>query len=210
MDELTKKKTDRFRYLNLLYEKTGGDRTKFLDMWDLGGQLALDPVDTKTLVDYLFGENLAEMIGLGGVISITHRGIVEVEGARTEPNASTRYFPPVINILNIESVVGSQIQQGTHGSVQTQTVTTNEVAAIRVLLDGLKEKLSELPFNDPQRSEATAEIQTIEAQLSSSKPKPAILRESLRTLRNLLEGIASNALAAPLLAMLPALSSLLN
>jgi hypothetical protein len=210
MDALTKKKTDRFRYLNLLYERTGGQRLKFLDMWDLGGELAIGRDDTHALVDYLVGENLAEHRGIGGIIGITHYGIVEVERALTEPEAPTKYFPPVINVLNIHSVVGSQIQQGTHDSTQAQTVTTNDTEAIRALVNGFRERLSDLPFDQADRSEAEAELQTLEAQLRSSKPKSAIVRESLKTLRNLLEGVASNALAAVLLPMFGPLSTLLG
>ena len=106
MDALTKKKTDRFRYLNLLYKRTGGQRLKFLDMWDLGGELGIGRNDTHVLVDYLVGETLAEHRGIGGIIGITHYGIVEVERALTEPETPTKYFPPVINVLNIHSVVG--------------------------------------------------------------------------------------------------------
>lgn len=210
MDALTKKKTDRFRYLNLLYERTGGQRLKFIDMWDLGGELGIGRDDTHALVDYLVGEHLAEHRGIGGIIGITHYGIVEVERALTEPEAPTKYFPPVINVLNIHSVVGSQIQQGTHGSMQTQTVTTNDTEAIRTLVNAFRERLSELPFSQAERSEAEAELQTLEAQLRSSKPKNAIVQESLKTLRNLLEGVASNALAAALLPMFGPLSSLLG
>ena len=210
MDALTKKKTDRFRYLNLLYERTGAQRLKFLDMWDLGGELGIGRDDTHVLVDYLVGENLAEHRGIGGIIGITHCGIVEVERALTEPETSTKYFPPVINVLNIRSVVGSQIQQGTHGSTQTQTVTTNDTEAIRALVSSFREKLSELPLDQADKSDAEAELQTLEAQLQSSKPKTAIVRESLKTLRNLLEGVASNALAAVLLPMFGPLSGILG
>lgn len=210
MDALTKKKTDRFRYLNLLYERSGGQRLKFLDMWNLGAELGIDRDDTHALVDYLVGEHLAEHRGIGGIIGITHHGIVEVERALSEPEAPTKYFPPVINVLNIHSVVASQIQQGTHGSSQVQTVSTNETEAIRVLLTALKERLPELPLSPEDKAEAESEIQTLDAQLRSSKPKSVIVKESLRTLRSLLEGVASNGLAAAMLPLFGPLTGLLS
>ena len=179
-------------------------------MWDLGGELGIGRNDTHVLVDYLVGETLAEHRGIGGIIGITHYGIVEVERALTEPEIPTKYFPPVINVLNIHSVVGSQIQQGTHGSTQTQTVTTNDTEAIRALVSSFREKLSELPLDQADKSDAEAELQTLEAQLRSSKPKTATIRESLKALRNLLEGVASNALAAVLLPMFGPLSGILG
>lgn len=210
MDALFKKKTDRFRYLNHLYGKTGGQRLKFLDMFDVGGDIGITRDETQAVVDYLVGEHLAEHRGIGGIIGITHSGIVEVERALTEPESPTTYFPPVINVLNIQSVVGSQIQQGTHGSTQTQAITMNDAEAIKALLNALKERLPELPLTQAEKLEAEAEIQTVEAQLRSSKPKISIVGESLKTIRNLLEGIASNGLAAALLPMFGPLAKVLG
>lgn len=210
MDSLTKKKANRFRYLNALYERTGGDQMQFLDMWDLGATIAIFRGDIQTVVDYLVGEHLVEYRGIGGIISITHQGILEVERALEEPEAPTRYFPPVINVLNIQSVVGSQIQQGTHGSTQTQTINTNELEAIRALVDAFRNNMSGLTLAVDERTEAEAELQTLEAQLKSTKPKLSIVRESLRTLRTLLEGVASNALSAMLLPLFEPLSGLVG
>jgi hypothetical protein len=130
---------------------------------------------------------------------MTHAGVVEVENALTQPERPTHYFPPVINILHVQSMVGSQIQQGTHSSAQSQLVTQNDLDALKALVAALRQNLGSLPLDASARSEADAELHTVEAQLKSSKPKASILRESLTTLRNLVEGVASNALAAGLL-----------
>jgi len=41
-------------------------------------------------------------------------------------------------------------------------------------------------------SELMADLKTIDAQLSSSRPKTAIIRECLRSLKETLEGLADN------------------
>lgn len=210
MDVLTKKKTDRFRYLNRLYEVTNGNGKELVSMWEIGKAIALARDETENVVNYLVGEHLMEHRTIGGGISITHQGIVEVERALSAPDAPTHYFPPVINIVNVQSMVGSQIQQGTHGSSQSQTVSQNDIDAIRALVTQFKEQLSELPLNAGDKTEAQAELQTIEAQLGSTKPKLSILKESLKTLRSLIEGVASNALASELLPLFAPLIALLG
>jgi len=210
MDVLTKKKTDRFRYLNRLYEVTNGNGRELASMWEIGEAIALARDETENVVNYLVGEHLMEHQTIGGGISITHHGIVEVERALSAPDAPTHYFPPVVNIVNVQSMVGSQIQQGTHGSSQSQTVSQNDIDAIRALVTQFKERLSDLPLNAGDKAEAQAELHTIEAQLGSTKPKLSILKESLKTLRSLIEGVASNALAAGLLLLFAPLIAFLG
>lgn len=209
MDALTKKKKDRFRFLNRLYERTEGDSMALEDMWEIGTELGMSSLETERAVEYLVGEGLATHRGIGGVIEITHAGVVEVEGALSQPEKPTHYFPPVVNILHVQSMVGSQIQQGNHGSTQSQAVTQNELDAVRELTAALRQKLASLPLTKETKQEAEAELQTVEAQLRSSKPKIAILQESLRTLRHLIEGVASNALAAGILPLFEPLAAML-
>jgi len=168
-------------------------------MWDVGNELGMSSDETVSAVDYLVGEGLATHRAIGGAIAMTHQGVVEVERSLSAPEAPTQYFPPVVNILHVQNMIGSQIQQGTHHSTQTQTVASSDIEAIKNLVEKLKAGLSSIPLNGDQKNEADAEIQTVEAQLKSSKPKINILRESLKTLRNLIEGLAGNALAAGLL-----------
>ena len=178
MDALTKKKTDRFRFLNHLYERTNGDNHALEDMWHVGEELGLSRDETERTVEYLVGEELATHRAIGGVIAMTHAGVVQVERALSKPEAPTEYFPPVVNILHVQSMVGSQIQQGTHSSTQSQTVSQNDIEPIREFLTNLKQKLGDLPLKQEEREEADAEIQTVEAQLKSSKPKTAMIKIS--------------------------------
>jgi hypothetical protein len=201
MDALTKKKTDRFRFLHRLYERTSGDYHALEDMFEVGADVGLSRNETGLVMQYLDGEGLATHRAIGGAVAMTHSGVLEVERALSKPETPTHYFPPVVNILHVQSMVGSQIQQGTHGSTQSQTqsISQNDTAAIQALLTQLQENLGQLGLTPEALDEAESELQTVEAQLRSSKPKQAILRESLRTLRNLVEGVASNALAAGVL-----------
>lgn len=210
MDTLTKKKTNRFCFLNRLYEVSDGNTMKIVSMWDVGDTAQLTRNETENVVNYLVGEHLVEHRTIGGGISVTHHGVVEVERALSAPESPTHYFPPIVNIMNVQSMVSSQIQQGTHGSAQSQVANTNDIEAIRALISKFGASIHELPISAEEKAEAQAELRTVEAQLASSKPKPLILRESLKTLRNLAEGVASNAVAASLLPLFAPLGALLG
>lgn len=101
----------------------------------------------------------------------------------------TNFFGPVHD---------SQIQHGTQGSVQVQT-TGVDLVQLRDFIANLKGHTGALPLSREQRAELTADIGTVETQLSSPKPKAAVLRESLHSIRNILEGIAGSVIAAELL-----------
>jgi hypothetical protein len=196
---LTTKKKNRFRYLHRLCERTDGRELALEDKYEIGDEIGLSREETENVVSYLIGEGLASHRDIGQAIGITHAGLVEVERALSEPDVPTEHFPPMINMLQVQSMIGSQIQQGTKSSTQSQTISQNDLEAIRSLLLNLKSNLAELPLKDEEREEAYAEVQTLEAQLQSNKPKTLIIRESLRTLRSLLEGVASSTLASQLL-----------
>jgi hypothetical protein len=66
-----------------------------------------------------------------------------------------------------------------------------DVQALRDIIRGLKETFEYPSIPTPQKTDLEAEIKTIEGQLSSSKPKTAIIKESLSSAKNILENISS-------------------
>lgn len=198
MDKIMEMKSKRFKFLEKLYEITEGSKFCFVNMWGLGEELWLSRKDTEVIVEYLVGEGLVKYVALGGQISITHWGVSQVEEALTEPDKSTEYFPP-INIININSMVGSQIQQGTNNSTQTGTFSTADIDKIRSFVDEIAVKISDLNINKDNMDELNAEVATVRAQTSSTRPKHNIIKESLKTIRNILEGMAGSILATELL-----------
>jgi len=195
--EETKKK--RFQYLNKLHDATGGSSHSYVSMRELGQQLGFDGDETSNIVEYLVGEQLVKHVAIGGEITITHSGRKEIESALSAPEKPTTYFPPVVNILHVQSMVGSQIQQGTHHSTQKLAITQNQLDAVRDFVALFKARLSEIPLDGDSKAEAGAEIATLDAQLQSSRPKPGILRESLQSIRTILEGAAGSVVASDLL-----------
>lgn len=96
------------------------------------------------------------------------------------------------------SVHNSQIQHGTHGSVQVQA-THLDLAQLNNFIATLKGQTDALPLSPEGKAELGAEIKTIESQLSSPRPKTTVLRESLHSIRNILEGIGASIIASELL-----------
>lgn len=205
IDELRKK---RFQFLHRLYEKTDGNEHKRIDMWELGNELGFDKEETNKLSQYLVSEYLMEYAALGGIIAITHQGVIEVEDALSHPEAPTQYFPPV-NIINIHHMQNSQIQQGTINSTQSQSIELKTKNDIQEFIELLKDKLPDLCLETEDMAEIEADISTVQSQVSSSRPKKAILRECLNSIQRLLEGAAGSVVAQQLIPLIPPLVELL-
>ncbi len=199
MNPLEELKLKRFQYLKALYEETGGSSSAYVETpYVLGESLGFPAHETMRIDEYLRGEGLVERLGLAGETTITHQGVVEIEAALSQPQKPTDHFPPVVNILNVQQMYGSQIQQGTSHSSQSQTLQAGDLKAIREFIGQLKQQLSTIGLSGDALQEATSDIATVEAQLASTKPKPGILRESLTSIRTILEGAASNVVASGL------------
>jgi hypothetical protein len=136
-DELEAIKRKRFEYLLLLYKTTQGSYDTLVHTWELGSEVGLTRDETGRIVDYLRREGLIRTLTFDKV-AITHQGVVQIEHALSQPDKPTDYFPPV-NIVQVQQMVNSQIQQGTYQSTQTgdfsQTViaTTRQIARHRAV-----------------------------------------------------------------------------
>ncbi len=184
------KKKARFRFLEHLYNTVDGDSAYSVSMWELGAELEFGQETISQIVSYLQEEYLIEPRGLGGRIAISHAGIVEVEEALSNPEKSTEHFLPV-NVINIQNMTNSAIQQGTLNSTQHNNFNISE---LKRLDDLLGEFLAQEELSDDIQMELLAEKETLVSQVNSPKPKPVIISESLKSIRNIVEGIAASAL----------------
>jgi hypothetical protein len=197
-------KHKRFQYLKKLYDTTEGSELAGVNFQQLGDELGFSHSETDRIEEYLVGEGLIEHVSLGGEIGITHRGVVEVESALSKPDEPTTYFPPV-NYIHVEQMIGSQIQQGTNQSSQVLTYSTNDIEAIAKFVADLKARLPDLKLDAETQAEAESDTETIEAQIKSPRPKHAIIKECLLSLRKVLESAAGGAIGALLVQQIIAL-----
>ena len=192
IQEIQKK---RFQYLEKLYSDTNGDEFETRDHLKLGEELGFSQSEISRIYDYLFGEGLIASIDLGGSIGITHKGIVEIELALSEPDKPTKYFPPT-NYIHVEKMIGSQIQQGTNQSYQSFSYSSNDFDSIIKFVSDLRSKLIELKFDSESQEEIESDITTIEFQIKSPHPKSGIIKECLISIRAILERATASVIAS--------------
>lgn len=194
MDPLTQTKKNRFEFLNLVYQKSGGDETEIYVIRDLAEELGMDINEAELISQYLEGESLIDATRTFGIgnsgVNITHYGVIEIEKALSEPEKPTDYFPPVVNIISIANMSHSQIQQGTLHSQQTASYSAPNIKELGDLVRQLRDQLPSTELSEEERAEAEAELQTIEAQARSPKPKPVIIKEALSTAKDILIKVA--------------------
>ena len=110
----------------------------------------------------------------------------------------------VVNIANIERMEGYQLQQGTIESVQRGSFKIENQKQLLEFIELLKTKLPDLQLSDDDKPEIQADIETIEAQMRSNRPKDGIIKESLLSIKRILEGASGAIIANELLKYLPA------
>lgn len=190
---IEQKKVRRLQLMRVLYEATDGNRLISLPFDALIIGLPWSREEAEATADYLSGEGLLEW-GMGNQVSITHRGVVEVEEALSHPSRPTEHFAPLNIVFVGGSVVGSQVQTGTSGSSQTQDFAISQREAIDRFVTKFRSVLDREDFPDEVRSEAEAYVGTVGSQLELREPNEAILRESLRSLRAIAENLAASGL----------------
>lgn len=215
MQEILKQKQKlRLTVLHKLYEMSGGDIHKFVN----GGQLAeacgiSDESQFKTAVDYLEGECLVEikrlMGGIPALLRIKHEGILEVENAFLKPDEPTEHFMPV-NVLYVNQMIGSSIQQGTSNSSQTTSAQIDVGAKdqLKRFVELASKALDSAKADTPIWHEMKADVDTLRAQVESPNAKQSIIKECLSSLGRLCEGSAAGAIGTQLATYIPSLLAL--
>ena len=88
--DIQKARENRFKFLQKVYDTSDGDENVMMNMWELGKELRFDRDETEKLTQYLIGENLIKFVALGGELSITHYGVIEIEEALLKPEKETQ------------------------------------------------------------------------------------------------------------------------
>jgi len=203
MNAAEEMKDKRSQFLHKLYELTGGDEYKWIKMSRIGEELGFDGDLTVKIAQYLIGEGLivVQSTYVGDpskyLIGISHDGIREVKETVSNPDTPT-YHPPV-NIINIGQANNSQFQQGSPEAIQVVNIGEDRYEELKEIIQSLKDSIDQLGLEQQQKDDLEAEIQTIDAQMSSSKPKAAIITECLGSIRRIIEGAAGSVLASSLL-----------
>jgi len=200
IQEMRKK---RFVFLRKCYEVSEGSTLQIFEMWKVGEELGFDRKLTGVVTEYLSGEGLIKYTTMGGGISMTHRGIVEIEQALDNPDEPTDHFP-ALNVIYVGQMIDSQIQQASPGAVQV-IVHEDRYRELEEALKALKESIDQLSLDQQDVSDLRTDMQTIEAQMSKSSPNRTIMTECVLSIVRTLEQTAGTVLGGLLLAQFNAL-----
>lgn len=188
----------RSRILRTLYEQEMTKPGRFYDTDKLVKELGVATNVLEANLLYLLGKKLVTGVGeLGRLtprdIRISPLGIDVVE----HPYWFERQFSINLQTVSIAGDVSGQfaVQQATQASQQLQ-VNESLSSALSSLVSELGEKMSELKLEEDKQRDLSADVETIKAQLTSTKPKHSIIKEALFSVRAILESAGAVMLAA--------------
>ena len=159
------------QFLIQLSEQTKGDVSVQVSMYDIGELLGMDRDTASTVALELMGLQLVEIRTLSGGIGISADGSARVQSL-VGPLASDN---SEYSKLGHEPLLNSGGQQ-----------------AVGQVVSKLKNQTGSLGLDFDTLSELMADFKTIEAQLDSSRPKTAIIRECLRSVLGMMENAKDN------------------
>lgn len=112
----------RYRLLRHLYDVTDGGLHASVSSADLAAEAGLSDDEADTTLDYLVEEGLAEYEAFGPMVSITHRGVVEVEQSINQPEQPTPHFP-----MHITQHFHASVGAVQNGSQNTAHIAQNDL-----------------------------------------------------------------------------------
>lgn len=201
LGNLEHKKCQRLRFMIELYDMVDGFDAQPVETAQLAARLGLDTskpedlLDVLKVVHYLQGEEL--LIASGSPenatrITLTHKGVREVEEARSRPDRPTEHFGSLDTIASkLLEDSGSDQDGATAARTLTVLEEPDRLEVLR-MTQSLQEWSSRLALDEEQRSEYAADIRTIEAQLDSPHPKTELIRVALKSIKSTAEKATSS------------------
>jgi hypothetical protein len=207
---LAARKALRLRFMHALYEASGGASGELIDTDQFRVRLGLDYAPFWNTRRYLENEDLCRGVTTHH-FSITHQGVKEVEAALTAPTEPTEHFPPAENVILIGTAEATVIQQGNEDSVQEVELSTAALDEARRRAAELEARVRAAELEETELRALIAEATTAAAQLKSRRPRLAAVRETVGSVRDVLEAaLAGGKAAAGILSALAAAKALLT
>jgi len=198
---LEQKREQRFRLMKALYDASCGDSSKYIDFRALMLALGMSEEVFNQTSHYLQNEGLLKFVTRSD-ICILHQGVIEVEASMDAPEKPTAHFPAA-KILYVGSMTNSSLMvdsAGAEASIVISGADAGELLnalgnVVSVFRDELAEAIR-LELSTTAVLELHSELQTIEAQATSPKPKAVVLKPTLESIRKILEGATGSVLAS--------------
>ena len=159
------------QFLIQLFERTKGDSTVQVSMYDIGDQLGLERDNASTVAQELIGSMLVEIRTLSGGIGISADGS---QMAR--------------ELIGYTASGGNEFEK----LDDTPLLSSTGRQTVEQLASEVKNRTGNLGLDFDTLTELMADLKTIDAQLGSSRPKTAIIRECLCSVLFILENSGDN------------------
>ena len=154
------------QFLIQLFEQAGGDVSTQVSMYDIGEALGMDRDTASSVAQELMGRQLAEIRTLSGGIGISADGSARIQ----------KLMGPMTSDSSEPADLG-------HGPV----LNSAGQQTVGQVISELKNQTGSLGLDFDTLGELMADLKTMEAQLDSSRPKTAIIRECLRSVLDVVE-----------------------
>jgi hypothetical protein len=148
-------------FFRSLFIKTGADTRKQVSMHEIGNEAGLDKSASKNVAEELMSLGLIDIRTLSGGIGLTEEGVLEAQS----------WFADISGISSAGTTLGNHPVVGEKNS-----------AVIMDILVCLKPRIGKLGMAFDDLTELLADVQSLEAQMRSSRPKSAIVRECFRSM----------------------------
>jgi len=204
MTDIEKQRANRLLVMKAIYDAAGGGERNAVSGPELLKTLGLSDRELADVCKYLEGEQLIQgsrtlwSRSTPYTIHITHQGIKELEESLRAPGVPTAHFPPASIVTIHGDVIGSPIQSASPNAIQV-AATDIDVGCLRDFVSQLEKAAPQLGLPAEESRVLTADITTLKAQVDSPRPKRQIVRESLRSVRTILEGAGGNLAASGIL-----------
>lgn len=154
------------QFLIQLFEKTRGDSSVQVSMYEIGGQMGLEREEASRAAERLIGSQLVEIRTLSGGIGISAAGLELVQ-----------------------DLVGPLASDAGESAKLDDEPLLNPAArqAVEQIVLEIKDQAGTLGLGFDTLTELMADLKTIDAQLDSSRPKTAIIRQCFISIRGVLE-----------------------
>jgi len=169
------------QFLIRLFEQTQGDPSIQVSMYEIGKMLGLDREASCRAAEELMGSQLVEIRTLSGGIGISAAGSERAKNMIGLTTAGDGEFLKLGDRRILSSEGCRSVQQ--------------------IVLD-LKNQAGNLGLDFETLTELMADLKTIDAQLASSRPKTAIVRESLRSIQDVIQTTDAGAISDRIQALL--------
>jgi hypothetical protein len=156
-----------------LFEQTRDDQSVQVSMYDIGGRLGLGRDAASRVAEELIGLQMVEIRTLAGGIGISAAGSEMVQGL----------------IGPLAADPGDSIKLGSEPLLDS----AGRLALEQIVAD-IKDQAGALGLDFDTLTELMADLKSIDAQLGSSRPKTAIIRECLHSLSGVLQGKPNSSL----------------